>query len=179
MTRLPHRRNVLTLGLMGAALAGCGFRPIYMPTASGKAGVAERELAAVEVALMADRPGQLMRQALQQRFGSDAGPPHRYILTCDFRIAGEVLGFAANNQVTRVRLSGSVNWILKIRDSAAAVLTTGSARSLDGYNIFSDQYFAATLENETVQKRIAEALADQVALQLAVWFNRRAESAAG
>ena len=38
-----------------------------MPTASGKAGVAQRELAAIQVDLIPDRPGQLLRQALQDR----------------------------------------------------------------------------------------------------------------
>lgn len=173
------RRNVLTLGLMGAALAGCGFRPVYMPTASGKPGVAERELAAVEVGIIGERPGQLLRQALQQRFASDAGSPHRYRLTADFRIAGEAVGIQIDNTASRIRLTGSVNWALTSRDSARATLTSGSARTLDGFNVFSQQYFASTLENEVVQKRMAEALADQVALQLSIWFNRRAETGAG
>lgn len=171
-----NRRDVLTIGLFATALAGCGFRPIYMRTASGGLGVAERELAAVEVAIIGDRPGQVLRQALQERFGSDAGPPHRYILTADFRIAGEAVGIQADNTATAVRLSASVNWALKSRDSLAKTLTTGNARALDGLNIFADQYFAATLQTESVQKRLADALADQVALQLAIWFNRRAET---
>ena len=44
------------LGLVGACLTGCGFQPVYMPTASGRAGVAQRDLAAVRVALIPDRP---------------------------------------------------------------------------------------------------------------------------
>ena len=78
-----------------------------------------------------------------------------------------------------MRLTGSVNWVLRARDTGRAVLTSGSARTLDGFNLFSEQYFGATLENEAVQRRMAEALADQVALQLATWFNHRAEAAAG
>jgi len=61
------RRQVLAM-LAGAPLSGCGFQPVYMPTASGKAGVAQRELAAIHVALIPDRPGQVLRQALQSRF---------------------------------------------------------------------------------------------------------------
>lgn len=179
MTRDLRRRNVLTLGLLGTALAGCGFRPVYMPTASGKPGVAERELAAVEVRPIGDRPGQLLRQALQERFGSDAGPPHRYVLTAGFSIAGEAVGIQADNSPTAVRLTGSVNWTLKTRDSVGTTLTTGTARALDNFNVFAEQYFAATLETDAVQKRLAEALADQVALQLAIWFNHRAETGAG
>ena len=60
---------------LSAVLGGCGFQPVYMPTASGKAGVAQRELAAVYVPVIPDRPGQLLRQALQERFGNDSGTP--------------------------------------------------------------------------------------------------------
>ncbi|MDQ2801372.1 MAG: hypothetical protein M3Y41_01300, partial [Pseudomonadota bacterium] len=62
------RRNLLKLALVPALvpLAGCGFQPVYMPTASGSAGPARRELAAVNVQIIPDRPGQLLRQALQQ-----------------------------------------------------------------------------------------------------------------
>ena len=179
MTRPLPRRNVLTLGLTAAALAGCGFQPVYMPTASGRRGVAERELAAIDVGIIPDRPGQVLRQALQEHFASDAGPPHWYSLTVAFFISGETVGIQTDNSASRVRLLGSANWTLRSRDSAAVILTSGTARAVDGYNIFGDQYFAATLENEAVQKRIAEAVADQVSLQLAAWFRTRANKAAG
>lgn len=176
---LPTRRNVLTLALTGSALAGCGFQPVYMPTTSGKPGVAERELAAIDVAIIPDRPGQLLRQALQEHFSSDGGQPHRYGLGVSFWIAGEAVGIQTDNTATRIRLTGIANWTLTSLDPSRTKLTSGSARSLDGYNMFDQQYFAATMENEQVQKRIAEALADQVTLQLATWFRKRATPATG
>ena len=56
----------------------------------------------------------------------------------------------------------------------ARALTTGSARAIDGVNIFDSQYFAADLETEAEQKRIAENMATQIATQLAVWFRQQA-----
>ena len=168
------RRDLLSLGLLGIAAGGCGFQPVYMPTASGKAGVAERELAAIDVGIIPDRPGQLLRQALQERFASDDGAPHRYALSVQFWIAGEGVGIQTDNSVSRVRLIGSAQWKLTARDRAQTPLTSGSARAMDGYNVFIEQYFAATMENEQVQKRIAETLAEQVAVQLAIWFRKRA-----
>ena len=152
---LPTRRNVLTLALTGSALAGCGFQPVYMPTTSGKPGVAERH------------------------FSSDGGQPHRYGLGVSFWIAGEAVGIQTDNTATRIRLTGIANWTLTSLDPSRTKLTSGSARSLDGYNMFDQQYFAATMENEQVQKRIAEALADQVTLQLATWFRKPATPATG
>ena len=46
-------------------------------------------------------------------------------------------------------------------------------------NIYDSQYFAADLETEAEQKRIAENLATQIATQLAVWFRQRSAKQTG
>ncbi len=89
-----------------AALSGCGFQPVYMPTASGKAGVAQRELASVYVGIIPERPGQMLRQALQERFGDDSGTPAAYDLSVTFGISGEGIAIESNNIATRLRLIG-------------------------------------------------------------------------
>jgi LPS-assembly lipoprotein len=159
-------------------LAACGFRPVYMPTASGKQGVAERELAAVYVPLMPDRPGQLFRQALQEELADDSGGPQLYDLEAGFWITGEGISVQPSNIATRVRLTGHVTWTLRARDSAHTRLTGGASHLIDGVNLLDQQYFAFDLENEVVQKRLANALADQVATQLAIYFRQRAEKPA-
>ncbi len=175
--RLP-RRGLFGIAAAGA-LAGCGFQPVYMPTASGKPGVAARELAAVDVHPIQDRPGQLLRQALQERFASDGDTRHRYDLKVDFWIAGESIGILPDTTASRVRLTGTANWTLTARDATRSALASGSARVLDGFNQFDTQYFATVLETEKVEQRIAEAVADQVAMQLAIWFRKRANPAVG
>ncbi len=76
-----NRRRLLVLAA-GTSLSGCGFQPVYMPTASGKAGVAQRELAAIQVNLIPDRPGQVLRQALQARLEMERTAARRIIMTC-------------------------------------------------------------------------------------------------
>ncbi len=49
---------------------------------------------------------------------------------------------------------------------------------MDGINIFNEQYFAADLETEAVQGRIAENIAQQIATQLAIWFRKQATQSA-
>jgi LPS-assembly lipoprotein len=170
---LPRRRMfVLTAG---AALSGCGFQPVYMPTASGNAGVAQRELAAIQVALLAERPGQLLRQALQDRLEmGDSGVAYRYVLTASFGISGDYVNIGAGYQPSRVRLTGSSSWRLAAQDPARTPLTQGYAKAVDAYNIIGTQYFGADLENEALSRRIADALADQITLQLATFFRKRA-----
>lgn len=168
------RRRLLTLGSAGV-LAGCGFQPVYMPTASGRAGPAQRELAAINVNLIPDRPGQLLRQDLQARLATDAaGIPQRYDLAVSFAISGEGIAIESDNAATRVRLIGTARWTLKARDPAQTQITSGSARAMDAFNILDQQYFAADIDNEQVQRRLASALADQITMQLAIFFRRRA-----
>jgi LPS-assembly lipoprotein len=168
------RRSLLALGGTGV-LAGCGFQPVYMPTASGRAGPAERELAAVYVNLIPDRPGQELRQDLQDRLGSDAGTtPLRYDLATTFTISGEGIGILPGTITTRIRMIANAHWILKARDPGQTQVTSGNARAMDAVNVLDQQYFAADLETEIVQRRLASALADQIAMQLAVYFRRQA-----
>jgi len=171
-------RRWLSLGVV-AALGGCGFQPVYMPTASGKAGPAARGLQSVFVAIIPDRPGQLLRQALQERFGSDSGTPSEYDLQVSFGVAGEGIAIEANDIATRLRLIGNASWTLLAHDGKRTPLTSGSARFIDGLNIFDAEYFAADLETEAVQKRIADNIAQQITTQLAVWFRKRAAQQAG
>ncbi len=168
------RRRMLALAA-GATLSGCGFQPVYMPTASGRAGAAQRELAAISVDLIPDRPGQLLRQALQDRLEmGSSGVARRYDLSVGFGISGEAIAIQPDSQPTRIREIGSATWTLIAQDPGRTKLTSGYAKAVDGINLFDTQYFAADLENEAVQRRLADALADQITLQLATFFRKRA-----
>jgi LPS-assembly lipoprotein len=146
-----------------------------MPTASGKPGPAQRDLAAIRVNLIPDRPGQELRQALQERLGSDSGAePERYNLAVSFSIAGEGIGVLPDTTATRVRLIAAASYTLKTSDAAQTVVTNGSARAMDAFNVLDQQYFAADLSNEQVQRRLANSVADSIAMQLAVFFRHRA-----
>jgi hypothetical protein len=172
------RRRALALGL-AALLPGCGFQPVYMPTASGKAGPAQRGLAAVNVPLLPDRPGQLLREALQGAFQNDSGTPSEYDLQVSYGISGEGVGILNTAVATRVRLIGTASWSLLARDPQRTKLASGTAKSQDGLNVFDSQYFASDLGTEAAQKRIAETIARQIATQLGVWFRQQAAKAAG
>jgi LPS-assembly lipoprotein len=152
-----------SLATLAALLSGCGFQPVYMPTASGKAGVAQRELASVYVEIIPDRPGQVLRQALQERFGNDSGTPSAFDLTVSFGISGEGIAIENDTIATRLRLVGTARWTLIDHD----------------VNIFDSQYFASDLEVEAEQKRIAENVATQISTRLAIWFRQQAAKQTG
>ena len=174
------RRHLLAAILPLTALTACGFQPVYMPTATGKPGVAQRELASVSVGIIPDRPGQLLRQALQQRMASDGGGQRRYDLRVTYWIAGEGVSILSDSSATRLRLTAYANWTLVSNDTAQVRLTNGQARAIDAMNVFDQQFFALDLQNETVQQRLAEQVAEQITTQLALWFREQAaKTAAG
>ena len=163
--------------LAGAAilpLAGCGFRPVYMPTASGQPGPATRDLAAINVGLMPDRPGQVMREALQERLASDSGAPVLYDLGVNVNFAADPLAIRPDNLATRVRVIGRASYVLNSRTVPPVQLISGNAHAIDNYNLINQQFFAADLENQAVTRRIIQELADQITTQLAIFFRKRA-----
>ena len=173
----PVGRRLVSLSILAGALtplAGCGFQPVYMGTASDKAGPAQRNLAAIHVALIPDRPGQELREALKRSLGSDSGVPPRYELAVAFGVSGEGIGIQANNLATRLRLISQASYTLRRLDAKQTVLFSGAARAMDGVNVFDSQYFAADLEVEAEEKRMANEIAQQIAMQLAVFFRSRA-----
>jgi LPS-assembly lipoprotein len=160
-----------------AMLAGCGFQPVYMPSESNQTGVAQRGLKSVFVANIPDRPGQLMRQALQSRLSDDDGTASAYELVVGFSMSGEGIAIQHNALSTRLRLIGRADWSLRTRDGKGTVLASGTARAIDGVNVFDTQYFAQDLEVEAKQQTMAEALATQIVTQVAIWFRQHPDSA--
>ncbi|HUZ65781.1 MAG TPA: LPS assembly lipoprotein LptE [Acetobacteraceae bacterium] len=169
-----NRRSVLAM-LSGTLLSGCGFHPVYAPrTAAGGASPVLADLARVSVGIIPDRQGQLLRQAIQDRLerggiAADIG----YDLSVNYGISNEGAGILGDNSTTYARIIGRANWVLRAASSPRAVITSGSARAVDGYDYLDQQYFATDLADEAVKRRLANAVADQIALQLAAFFAKR------
>lgn len=168
MTR-GGRRFVIT-GLLG--LGSCGFRPVYAPSGAGGPAFS-KILSQIYVPVLPERSGQLLRQALQARMdGAGDVPVRQYELVPALRLASEAIAIQADNSTSRMRVDASASWVLRALTPTRPVVAQGSARLLDGYNIINQQFFAAELESDVVQRRLVAALADQIVLQLAAYFQR-------
>jgi LPS-assembly lipoprotein len=169
-------RRTLLLGL-GSSLAGCGFRPLYAPASSGMAAPASQDLAAVHVEIIPDRNGQLLRQALQERFeryGIDT--IKRYSLSVAYGVGAEGIAIQQDTTPSFIRYTATAPWTLRSLDPKQGVVTTGFARAVDGQNQFDQQYFASDLTQDAIQRRLAQAIADQINLQLSVYFAKQAKA---
>jgi LPS-assembly lipoprotein len=165
-------RMLLPLALCGL-LPACGFHPLYAEN-SGEPGKVQTGLAEINVALLPERTGQLLRSNLQARLDpNSSGLARRYDLAISYGISGTPIGIQEDSSITRVRLIGTANWTLTAEDAKHSTLATGVARDVDGYNIFDQQFFAMDLENTSVQRRITAAIADQMTQQLAAYFDKQ------
>ena len=169
LSRSALGRRWFLVGL-AASVSGCGFRPVYGPR-NGTVSLTQLDLGLIDVAVIPERSGQLLRQALQQRLTSPTeAMAKQFELSISFGISGEAIGVQSDSTVTRIRRAGTATWSLKRLDSASTPVTNGIARSLDGVNITNGQYFAVDLASEAAERRIADACADKITLQIAAFF---------
>ncbi len=128
----------------------------------------------VDIPPLPERSGQLLRQALQQRFDrSGDGGAKLYELVVSYGVQGEGIAIErANSVATRVRLVGNASWSLVSADAQRRTLTSGRARAYDAFNPIDSQYFYTDLANEQTQQRLAQEVADQISLQLAGYFRQ-------
>lgn len=173
----PSRRRLLVAGL-GLPLAGCGFRPLYAPIGDGPEAVDLREeLAAVRVANIPDRNGQLLRRLLERRLeGSRPGTPARYGLTVALAAGAEALGYRRDGTVTRVRYTFTGNFTLATLAAPPVTLATGQARTIDAYNVPDLQFFSADSSRDAMERRLVEVVGDEIYRRVAVELRRRREA---
>jgi len=168
----------LRIGLLSMALLlpGCGFAPIYMPQADGKAGPALAGLSATSIALIPERSGQVLRQALQDRLerGGANGTRLYELVVVSYGISSDQIGYQQDSNPTRLRLTARAAWSLVTLDAQRRTLSSGNVRSTDGYDTLDLQYFYGDQANDAAQRRLAESVADQMMLQLATYFNKTA-----
>ncbi len=157
------------LGFVVCGFSGCGWRPVHSPPGSAVA-VA---LQSVDIAIIPERQGQLLRQALQARLsgdGADIAPV--YVLQTNYVVQSEGLAITGDSSVTRIRLVATSNFVLRPLAEMSRTCTSGATRQVDGYDVENQQFFAADLEAETAQRRLADATANDIATRLAVASGR-------
>lgn len=171
------RRALLRAAAGGLALGagGCGFQPIHgAGVAAGDAAVGT-DLAATRVPVIPDRFGQLLRRGLQERLAMGAPPggipaeATRWELLVGPNLAAEGIGIQRDGAASRVRTIATANWTL-VRLTPREVVASGFERTTDAFNIQGTQYFAADSSREAMERRLAEQLADEVVVRVAMQF---------
>ena len=172
--RKPRLTGLALLCLAAASLSGCGFSPLYAN--SGADGSVQNKMDEVSVGLIPDRPGQLLRQSLQTQLQTAGAPTQElYLLSVNYSIAEQDIGIQADTSSTRNRYTAVAIWSLAPIGNPQQPLTQGQATTQDALNIIDQQYFAISLETNTINQQLADEIAAQIATQVARIFQNTPE----
>lgn len=161
---LLNRKILVAAALL--ALGGCGFSPVY-----GGGNDVQARLDEVKVAPIADRPGQELRQSIEDEMQVAGAPTQQlYLLTVDYSIGSQGIGVQADTATTRQRFNATAHWVLSPIGQPGSPLASGMASTADALNIINQQYFAQTLETNTVDRQLAQQIAGQIVTQVSIYF---------
>jgi LPS-assembly lipoprotein len=165
---------MLAAGL-AAALAACGFRPLYMSDAQDPGVTAD--LAKVRVLNVHtdfpeyDRLGQQMHDLLLQRLNPDGTPAKPlYRLETALSVLRERTGIQITEEATRARLTVSASFRL-IDAGSNKTLYSGSEQSVNSYNIADSQFATLSAENDAGRRAVRE-ISEAIRLRLGIFFQR-------
>ncbi len=160
--------------------AGCGFRPMYGQGSGPEDARVAASLASVNLGLMLERHGQLMRRHLEQGLapGGREGVPAKYDLRVGLAYGFELQGFRRDGFPSRVRFTATANWLLFDLGAPPREITRGSERASDAYDIPDNQFFAADVARDTMERQLIEQLARQILERLALHFRAATQGTA-
>lgn len=175
--RPGRRRRLLAHAALGAAMgaalavSGCGFAPIH---AQGS-GASSKALAAIDIQLIADRSGQMLRNELLQKMQPRGPAPARYTLSVTLRESLANLGIRKDEVATRANLTLAASFTIAELGGAKRKFV-GSARSVNSYNILTSD-FATLSAREDARRRGVNQLALEIRERTSVWLIRIGEPA--
>lgn len=154
-------------------LTGCGWEPLYADRAAGPADAA---LAAIKVAPIPERVGQVLALRLRQWL-NPAGEPvaSRYLLRTLLQTTRLDLGTLLVGSATRARLEAYANFTL-IDIASGAALFTGTSRAADSFDIGTN-YYSNVVADQDARERVVEEIGRDMVTQLTTFLQRRAAEA--
>lgn len=169
---MGERRAFLSTGLgviVGLGLlAGCGFRPMLK---AGEEPAVREQLAAIEIAGLAGRLGQLVRNALLDELNPTAlEVPSRYKLVIQLNRRASALGIQLNNTITRYNLTLTARFQL-LDETDADILYSSTVRRIASYNVRRAPYSTLVAEIDA-ERRAAQEIGTDIRTLLAVHFAR-------
>ena len=176
---MSSRRALIALGLPLLA-AGCGFRPMYGQRGGQEDAQVAASLAAVKIGLITERQGQLLRRRLEEGLAPKGreGVPPKYDLRVGLGYGFELQGFRRDGFPSRVRFNATANWFLFDVAAPPREITRGTERAFDAYDIPENQFFAADVARDTMERQLIEQLAQQILERLAMHFRQTTQGAA-
>ena len=164
--------SLIALALM-TPLGACGFSPLYAERGDF---AVTGELAQIDVNAPNDALGRDIKFNLLDTFSSSGNPPPNapYVLEIAPVLYSEDVITERDADVTRQNIALLVPFRLVKADTKETLLRSTS-RSRSSYNRVQSEY-ANIVANQDAQERIAKAAANDIKLQLSIYFDRAAKN---
>ncbi len=163
-----HRPAAIAVAATFAAGgAGCGFAPLYGEGKGVRSG-----LGRVQVAQIADRTGQQLRNALLLALPpGPTGEPAAWRLKVTLKETRQRLGIEEHDVATRANLVLVADYALEDAVGGEALLS-GRLESINSYNILSSPYGTLAAEKNARARAVIQ-LADRLVTRIAAWLSGR------
>ncbi|MCA3362051.1 MAG: hypothetical protein INF74_08870, partial [Roseomonas sp.] len=92
--------------------------------------------------------------------------------------AFELQGFRRDGFPSRVRFNATANWFLFDVGAPPREIARGTERASNAYDIPENQFFAADVARETMERQLIDELARHILERLAMHFRRTAQGTA-
>lgn len=162
------------LALAAATLSGCGFHPMYAPSANGGPAIGP-----VVIDQIDSKAGHVLKAELEKLLQVEqrgGGAPQRLSVTVTEGSAG--LGFRVDETASRSDLV--VSAVYRLFGADGKLLLTGGAAAAASYDIPNSAYGEITAQDdarERAAENVAEKMRADIALRLAQLRARRATAA--
>jgi LPS-assembly lipoprotein len=158
--------------LVGLGLAGCGFHPLYADRGpdpvTGRAFNAD--LAAVKVAPIAERIGQLLEISLRDSF-NPTGEPVATLWSLSVKLATTRSEVGIRKDGTSSRVQYTVSAYFNLLDGKGLSVFYGTSRSFTAFDIVLNEYAMVVAERDA-QSRAARELSEDISSQVALYLKR-------
>lgn len=154
------RRYILTaLAALPVGLSACGFTPLYSENQP-----ASRLRNHIAIAPLEGRFGFNMRDQLETRLGQATSAEYELRITTELHEEGRAI--RSDNTISRINLRGDATFSVTPLNTTTPIFTD-RVSSFTAYSTIASP-FATQVAAEDASKRLATALADQIALRLAI-----------
>ena len=156
---LLYNRRRFGVVLAAAALAGCGFTPVYGPDGTGAALLGQLSLDPPQ-----DRNDYLLQRRIEERLGQATAGAWR--LSTQIKTDNIGLGFTTDGNITRYNINGTTDYTLR-RTGSSEIFRQGKIQHFTSYSA-TGTTVATLAAKRDAEVRLMTILADQIIDQLLI-----------
>jgi LPS-assembly lipoprotein len=156
---LLYNRRRFGVVLAAAALAGCGFTPVYGPDGTGAALLGQLSLDPPQ-----DRNAYLLQRRIEERLGQATAGAWR--LSTQIKTDNIGLGFTTDGDITRYNINGTTDYTLR-RTGSSEIFRQGKIQHFTSYSA-TGTTVATLAAKRDAEVRLMTILADQIIDQLLI-----------